>query len=101
MSLRLETFSFLPPLTSDEVRRQTEYVLDQGWLPIVEYTQRPAESLWSWWKLPMLDDPSPDDVVAELETCAAAHPDAYVRLVGFDPLERQAARVAFVVHRPR
>ncbi len=103
MSLRLETFSFLPPLTSEEVRAQIGYILDQGWLPIVEYSERPGpdETLWHWWKLPMLDSPTVGDVVAEIEACTDAHPGAYVRLVGFDPTVRQRARTALVVHRPR
>ncbi len=98
--MMLETFSFLPPLTADEVRRQIEYVRSQDWLPIIEYSADPSESLWSWWTLPMLDAAT-DDVMSELDACADTHPDAYVRVIGFDPRDRRTARAAFVVHRPR
>ncbi len=100
MTLRLETFSFLPPLTVEEVRRQIRHILDQGWLPIVEYSRDPSEFLWSWWSLPMLEA-GVDEVIAELDACAEAHPEAYVRLVGWDPSGGQRPRAAFVVRRPR
>jgi ribulose-bisphosphate carboxylase small chain len=99
MTLRLETFSFLPPLSADDIRRQIEHILNQGWLPIVEYSTEPSEFLWSWWKLPMLEATT-NDVIAELDDCASAHPHAYVRLVGWDSAGGQRPRVAFVTHRP-
>jgi uncharacterized protein (DUF1778 family) len=40
-----------------------------------------------------------EDVLAEVQACKSAHPDCYVRLIGYDRY-RQSQAVSFVVHRP-
>ncbi len=100
MTTRLETFSFLPPLDRRDVRLQIEHILAEGWLPIVEYGTDPTQFLWSWWKLPLMEA-TVEQVVEEIDACAHAHPDAYVRLVGWDAAGGQRPRIAFVVRRPR
>ena len=37
---KYETFSYLPPMTPEQVRRQIGYALSQGWNPAVEHTER-------------------------------------------------------------
>ncbi|MEO8438395.1 MAG: ribulose bisphosphate carboxylase small subunit, partial [Chloroflexota bacterium] len=41
MRLTQGTFSFLPDLTSDQIRAQIEYCLEQGWAMSIEYTDDP------------------------------------------------------------
>jgi ribulose-bisphosphate carboxylase small chain len=97
-----ETFSYLPTLTDGEVRAQVASLVREGLIPGLEFTQDPSprDSFWSLWKLPFVDRPSPDAVLAEIDQCAAEHPDAHIKLVGYDSI-RQGQVVAFVVRVPR
>ncbi|MER3399347.1 MAG: ribulose bisphosphate carboxylase small subunit [Chloroflexota bacterium] len=99
--IRTETFSYLPPFTEEEVERQIEYILRQGWTPMVEYTDRPGPDnrYWRLWKLPLFTAKGPAEVMAELRACREANPDCYIKLVGYDP-KRQLTVVSFVVYRP-
>lgn len=99
--MKLETFSYLPPMTEEEVRRQVEYVVAQGLIPAVEYTARPRADLvyWTMWDLPMVGVKDADAVMAELAACRAAHPDCYIKVVGYDA-RRQCQVVSFVAYRP-
>jgi ribulose-bisphosphate carboxylase small chain len=95
---RLGTFSYLPPLTAEQTRAQVENVVGRGLMPWIEFAERPGprDRLWSLWRLPMTADPTVDDVLAEVEACAAAHPEAHVRLVGYEARTQNRA-VDFVV----
>jgi ribulose-bisphosphate carboxylase small chain len=100
--LPLETFSYLPPLDTDEVRAQIANITRQGLIPGIEHSAvaDPRDSYWRMWKLPFVTRPAPDTVLAEVEACVTAHPGDLVRIVGYDSV-RQGQVVAFVVHRPR
>ena len=97
-----ETFSYLPPMTGAEVRAQVDHLNAEGLIPGIEYAERPAprDSYWKLWKLPFVDHPSADAVLAEVDQCAAANPGAHIKLVGYDSV-RQGQVVSFVVRRPR
>jgi ribulose-bisphosphate carboxylase small chain len=98
---RMETFSYLPPLTEDEIRSQVRNLTRQGLIPGIEYSAapQPRDSYWTLWKLPFVERPAPDVVLAEVDACAAANPQAHVKLVGYDSV-RQGQVVSFVVRRP-
>jgi ribulose-bisphosphate carboxylase small chain len=100
-TLRLETFSYLPRLSDEQVARQVEHILRQGLVPAVEYTlePRPPSVYWSMWGLPMFEVRSVEEVMAALAACANANPRAFVKLIGYDP-RRQGEVASFVVHRP-
>ena len=38
-----ETFSYLPPLTNQEIARQVDYIINNGWTPCLEFAD-PATS---------------------------------------------------------
>ena len=40
------------------------------------------------WKLPMFGCTDPGQVLKEISNCERAFPDAYVRLVAFDPIRQ-------------
>jgi ribulose-bisphosphate carboxylase small chain len=100
--MHLETFSFLPPMTEDAVARQVASILRRGLVPAIEHTEAPSsrDVYWSMWKLPLFAVESPDEVLAEVSACAEAHPQSYVKLIGYDP-RQQGQVVSFVVRRPR
>ncbi len=101
MTIRTETFSYLPPFTEEEVRKQVEYILRNQWIPVIEYVNRPGPDVhyWRLWKLPLFTARNPEEVMAELAACRDANPDCYIRLVGYDP-SSQLPRLSLVVYRP-
>lgn len=98
---RLETFSFLPPLTDAEIAVQVDRILERGLVPAIEHTADPGPRniYWSMWRLPLFDARTADEVLSEVDACSAAHPEHYVKLIGYDP-KRQGQVASFVVRRP-
>ncbi|HZD70844.1 MAG TPA: ribulose bisphosphate carboxylase small subunit [Actinomycetes bacterium] len=98
---RYETFSYLPPLTRDQLVGQIDHILAQGLIPAIEHTRRPdpRDAYWSMWKLPLFEVRTSQEVLAEMQACVDAHPGSFVKLNGYDP-RRQAQVASFVVRRP-
>lgn len=99
--LRYETLSYLPPLTDQQIAKQIVYMLDQGFIPAVEFEENPTPDLhhWTLWKLPMFGNPSPQDVLNEVRECRQEYPNSYIRVVGFDNI-KQCQTVSFIVYKP-
>ena len=99
-SRKFGTFSYLPPMSPEQVKRQVAYLIAQGWSPAIEHTepQHTVGSFWYMWKLPMFGETSADKVLAEAEACHKANPLNHVRLVGYDKL-RQTQGTAMVIFR--
>jgi len=100
--VKLETFSYVPPLTTEQVVAQIQHILRQRLVPVIEFVREPEphNHYWNMWKLPMFDARSPDEVLGELQACKAARPECFIKLIGYDR-HRQVQAVSFVVHRPR
>eukprot|EP01024_Parvocaulis_polyphysoides_P024327 TRINITY_DN222_c0_g1_i14.p1 TRINITY_DN222_c0_g1~~TRINITY_DN222_c0_g1_i14.p1 ORF type:complete len:275 (+),score=26.94 TRINITY_DN222_c0_g1_i14:287-1111(+) len=114
-----ETFSFLPPLTDDQISKQVDYILRNNWTPCLEFAASnqayagnentirmgPVASTyqdnryWTMWKLPMFGCTDGSQVLQEIGACTKAFPEAYIRLVCFDA-NRQVQISGFLVHRP-
>jgi ribulose-bisphosphate carboxylase small chain len=101
-SRRYGTFSYLPALSAEALRRQVEYVVARGWSAAIEHTepQHAAGAYWYMWKLPMFGERNVERILGEAEACRAAHPGHHVRLVGYDNV-RQTQGTAMVIHRAR
>ncbi|HEV3461995.1 MAG TPA: ribulose bisphosphate carboxylase small subunit [Candidatus Dormibacteraeota bacterium] len=99
--MKLETFSYLPALTTQQLLRQVNYLLQQRLVPAIEYVDQPTarDHYWTMWKLPLFDARAAEDVLAEIEACKAANPRSYIKLVGYDR-RKQTHAVSFVAHRP-
>jgi ribulose-bisphosphate carboxylase small chain len=97
---RTGTFSYLPPMTQEQVRRQVEYALDHGWTCSIEHVEpaRAADTYWYLWKLPLFGELDSAAVIAEADRCHDSHPGDHVRLVAYDG-RRQTQALALVVHR--
>lgn len=115
-----ETFSFLPPLTDDEIAKQVDYIVNNGFIPTLEFAE--AENAyvkdyanirfgtgepgyydnryWTMWKLPMFGCTDPSQVLKEIRACEDAFPASYIRIVAFDNV-RQVQCAGFLVHRPK
>ena len=98
---KYETFSYLPQMSPEQVRRQIAYAIAQGWNPAIEHTEKGTlakVSFWYMWKLPMFGEQSVDAVLAEIESCHREFPDHMVRFVAYDNYS-QSQGAAFVVYR--
>lgn len=98
---RYETLSYLPPLSDQQITRQVQHMIDQGFIPGVEFEKDPAPDLhhWTLWKLPLFDAQNAQDVLNEVRECRSEYSDCYIRVVGFDNI-KQCQTVSFIVYKP-
>ena len=94
------TFSYLPELTPDELRKQVEYIVSKGWNPAIEHVEpeHAMDNYWYMWKLPMFGETDVDAIFTEIEQCRTANPANHIRLVGYDNF-KQSQGTAMVIHR--
>jgi ribulose-bisphosphate carboxylase small chain len=99
-SRKFGTFSYLPPMSREQIVRQVEYLLAQDWTCSVEHIApaRAGQTYWYLWKLPFFGATDAEEILAEVDACHEANPGDHVRLVGYDR-RRQTQGLAVVVHR--
>ena len=103
MHITQGTFSYLPELTDDEIRKQIQYALDNEWPCSVEFTDdpHPRNVYWEMWGLPMFDLHDAAGVLAEVNACRKAKPEHYIRLNAYDAsYGKQSTVLQFIVQRP-
>lgn len=96
-------FSFLPDLTDEQITRQLEYALNQGWAVGVEYTDdpHPRNTYWEMYGNPMFDLKDPAGILAEIDACRKTFPSYYVRVTAFDSTRGvESLRMSYLVNRP-
>jgi len=98
---RYETLSYLPPLTDQQIVKQVQYLIDQGFIAGVEFEENPQPEthFWTMWKLPMFGGASSQEILAEVRECRSEYPNAYIRVIGFDNI-KQCQTLSFIVHKP-
>jgi len=97
------TFSFLPPLTDDEISQQIQYSLDHDWAINIEFTDdpHPRNTYWEMWGMPLFDVKDPATILNEINACRKAAPHAYIRVGAYDRSKgRQTLALSFIVNRP-
>ena len=99
--MRLETFSYLPELSAEQLARQVRSILGLHLVVGIEFSSAPEpyDHYWTMWKLPLFDTDDPAAVLAELDACRQVNPDAYIKINGYDPV-RQGQVVSFVASQP-
>ena len=103
MRITQGTFSFLPDLTDEQIRKQVEYALSKDWALGVEFTDdpHPRNTYWEMWGQPMFDLHDAAGVMEEIQACRLAHPEEYVRVNAFDAHRGfETVRLSFIVQRP-
>ena len=103
MRITQGTFSYLPDLTDEEIGKQIQYALDNGWSLSVEFTDdpHPRNHYWDMWGLPMFDLNDAAGVLYEVNECRKAYPQRYIRVNAYDASpERQTTALSFLVNRP-
>ena len=97
------TFSFLPDLTDEQIKKQIQYALNRGWALSVEFTDdpHPRNTYWDMWDLPMFDLKDAAGVLLEVNACRKAYPNHYVKVNAFDSTRGwETMRLSFIVNRP-
>lgn len=98
---RYETLSYLPPLSDSQISKQLQYILDQGFIPAVEFSDNsePEQHYWTLWKLPLFNATSTSEILNEVKACRSEYSGSYIRVVGFDNV-KQCQVLSFIVHKP-
>ena len=103
MKVTQGTFSFLPELTDEQIARQIDYCLGQGWAVSVEYTDdpHPRNTYWEMFGIPMFDIRDAAGVITEVNACRRTFPNHYIKVNAFDSTRgRESLRLSFIVGRP-
>lgn len=98
---RYETLSYLPPLSDAQIGKQIQYIIDQGYIPAIEFneTSDPEVYYWTMWKLPLFSARSVQEVMSEVQACRSEYPHCFIRVVGFDNV-KQCQVMSFIIHKP-
>jgi ribulose-bisphosphate carboxylase small chain len=103
MRITQGTFSYLPDLSDEQIGRQVQYALDNGWAISIEHTNdpHPRNTLWDMHGLPFFDLKDASVVMRELAAVRAANPRTYIRISAYDArYGRQTTALSFIVQRP-
>ncbi len=104
MRITQGTFSFLPDLTNEQITKQLQYCLDNGWAISVEYTDdpHPRNTYWEMSGNPMFDIHDAAGVMMEIESCRKTFPSHYIRVMAFDSTHTvESVVISFIVNRPK
>lgn len=98
---RYETLSYLPPLSDAQIAKQVQYILNQGYIAGIEFSEssEPEQHYWTLWKLPLFGARSTQEVLNEVQACRSQYSNCYIRVVGFDNV-KQCQVLSFIVHKP-
>ncbi len=104
MHITQGTFSYLPPLTDEQISAQIQYSIDNGWSVQVEFTDdpHPRNVYWDMWGLPMFELKDAAGALHEVNRCREAYPNHYIRVTVYDASRgRQTTALQFIVNRPQ
>ena len=99
---KFETFSYLPAMDKDRIRKQVVYAVNKGWSLAIEHTE-PENALshyWYMWKLPMFGETNVDVILEEAEACHKVYPKHHVRLIGYDNYTQSQGTAMVIYHGP-
>ncbi|KAF7129539.1 hypothetical protein RHSIM_Rhsim10G0066900 [Rhododendron simsii] len=111
--VKFETLSYLPPLTREQLSKEVDYLIKNGWVPCLEFElEKPFVHrtygstpgyydgrYWTMWKLPMYGCTDSTQVLSEVDECVKEYPNAFVRIIGFDNV-RQVQCISFIAYKP-
>ena len=103
MRITQGTFSFLPELTDEQITKQLEYCLNQGWAVGIEYTDdpHPRNTYWEMFGLPMFDLRDAAGILMEINNARNTFPNHYIRVTAFDSTHTvESVVMSFIVNRP-
>merc|ERR1712192_186080 len=108
---KYETLSYLPQLTTEDTKKQIDFMIRNNWTPSLEFSEDGDVYLntqmgpgyydnryWSMYKLPMFGCTDANEVIREIENCEREFSSAKIRVLGFDP-RRQVQTAGFIVRK--
>ena len=103
-SLTQGQFSFLPPLTDEQLTLQIKYALDNGWSLGIEYTDdpHPRNTYWEMFGNPMFDIKDPAGILMEINSARKTFPNHYIRVTAFSAIRGvESVTMSYIVNRPK
>jgi ribulose-bisphosphate carboxylase small chain len=104
MRITQGTFSYLPDLTDDQIAKQVQYAIQNGWAVNIEFTDdpHPRNTYWEMWGQPMFDLKDPAAVLYELNECRKVYKNRmYIRVSAFDATSGwESVRLSLLTDRP-
>lgn len=103
MRLTQGTFSYLPDLTEDQIKKQIEFMMSKKWAVNIEWTDdpHPRNCYWEMWGLPLFDVADSATVMYELNEARKAYPSCYIKINAFDNTRGvESTGLSFMVQRP-
>nr|YP_010155869.1 ribulose-1,5-bisphosphate carboxylase/oxygenase small subunit [Cumathamnion serrulatum]QQY85358.1 ribulose-1,5-bisphosphate carboxylase/oxygenase small subunit [Cumathamnion serrulatum] len=103
MRLTQGTFSFLPDLTDEQIKKQIEYAMSQKWAINIEFTEdpHPRNNFWELWGLPLFDLKDASTVMYEMNSCRQQNSNKYIKVNAFDNARGvESCVLSFLVNRP-
>ncbi|MBX9587804.1 MAG: ribulose bisphosphate carboxylase small subunit [Hyphomonadaceae bacterium] len=105
MRITQGTFSFLPDLTDEQIKKQVQYCIDKGWAVNLEFTDdpHPRNTYWEMWGVPMFDTKDASAVMLEFRECRKVYGGRhYIRLSAFDASHGcESVKLSIIVDRPK
>jgi ribulose-bisphosphate carboxylase small chain len=96
-------FALLPDLTDEQIKKQIQYGLKQGYAISIEWTEdpHPRNCYWEMWGLPLFGIPDASTIMYELSECRKAHSNVYIKINGFNNKRGvESTGMSFIVNRP-
>jgi ribulose-bisphosphate carboxylase small chain len=97
-------FSFLPPLTDEQITKQIKYALKNDWSIGIEYTDdpHPRNTYWELFGQPMFDLKDPAGILLEINNCRKTFPNLYIRVTAFSAVRGvESPTMSYIVNRPK
>ena len=97
------SFSLLPDLTDEQIKKQIEYAIKNGFAISIEYTDdpHPRNCYWEMWGLPLFDIADASTIVYELNEARKAFPNQYIKINAFNNTRGvESTGMSFIVQRP-
>lgn len=97
------SFSLLPDLTNEQIKKQIDYAIKSGFSVSVEWTDdpHPRNCYWEMWGLPLFDVADSSAILYELEECRKAHKGVYIKINAFNNARGvESTAMSFIVDRP-
>jgi ribulose-bisphosphate carboxylase small chain len=97
-------FSFLPPLSDEQITAQIKYALSKGWALGIEYTDdpHPRNTYWEMFGNPMFDLKDPAGILLEINNARKTFPNHYIRVTAFSAVRGvESVCMSYIVNRPK
>jgi ribulose-bisphosphate carboxylase small chain len=98
------SFSLLPDLTDEQIKKQIEYSIKKGYAISIEWTDdpHPRNCYWEMWGLPLFEIPDAATIMYEINACRQAHGTKYIKINAFNNSRGvESTALSFIINRPK